>query len=93
MNLCVFLSAADLDDCYTRPAREFAELLGEAEGRAEDAFVVVDALAEQDRVRVARERALHGAQQGVAGKIARRQHEVRNPHLRHALVGADGAPG
>ena len=30
MNLCVFLSAADLDDRYTRPAREFAELLGEA---------------------------------------------------------------
>src|ERR1700754_4962330 len=28
MNVCVFLSAADLDDRYTRPAREFAELLG-----------------------------------------------------------------
>lgn len=28
MNICVFLSAADLDDRYTRPAREFAELLG-----------------------------------------------------------------
>ncbi|MDI3386128.1 TIGR00730 family Rossman fold protein [Streptomyces sp. B-S-A8] len=30
MNICVFLSAADLDDRYTRPAREFAELLGKA---------------------------------------------------------------
>ncbi|MFJ9917352.1 TIGR00730 family Rossman fold protein [Actinacidiphila glaucinigra] len=30
MNICVFLSAADLDERYTRPAREFAELLGEA---------------------------------------------------------------
>ncbi|MFI1015560.1 TIGR00730 family Rossman fold protein [Streptomyces sp. NPDC020965] len=30
MNICVFLSAADLDDRYTRPAREFAELLGRA---------------------------------------------------------------
>ncbi|EGX58969.1 hypothetical protein SZN_14933 [Streptomyces zinciresistens K42] len=28
MRICVFLSAADLDDRYTRPAREFAELLG-----------------------------------------------------------------
>lgn len=28
MNICVFLSAADLDDRYTRPAREFAGLLG-----------------------------------------------------------------
>ncbi|OIJ95226.1 TIGR00730 family Rossman fold protein [Streptomyces colonosanans] len=28
MNICVFLSAADLDDRYTRPARDFAELLG-----------------------------------------------------------------
>jgi uncharacterized protein (TIGR00730 family) len=28
MNICVFLSAADLDARYTRPAREFAELLG-----------------------------------------------------------------
>ncbi|MEV6960865.1 TIGR00730 family Rossman fold protein [Streptomyces sp. NPDC051207] len=28
MNVCVFLSAADLDARYTRPAREFAELLG-----------------------------------------------------------------
>ncbi|MEU7279395.1 TIGR00730 family Rossman fold protein [Streptomyces sp. NPDC045431] len=27
MNICVFLSAADLDDRYTVPAREFAELL------------------------------------------------------------------
>ncbi|MFV2117370.1 TIGR00730 family Rossman fold protein [Streptomyces sp. Act-28] len=27
MNVCVFLSAADLDDRYTGPAREFAELL------------------------------------------------------------------
>ncbi|MGW0736880.1 LOG family protein [Streptomyces sp. NPDC002851] len=30
MNICVFLSAADLDDRYTRPAREFAERLGKA---------------------------------------------------------------
>ncbi|MGV9906221.1 TIGR00730 family Rossman fold protein, partial [Streptomyces sp. NPDC003388] len=30
MNICVFLSAADLDERYTRPAREFAELLGKA---------------------------------------------------------------
>lgn len=28
MKICVFLSAADLDERYTRPAREFAELLG-----------------------------------------------------------------
>ncbi|QRP47786.1 TIGR00730 family Rossman fold protein [Amycolatopsis sp. FDAARGOS 1241] len=28
MNVCVFLSAADLDERYTGPAREFAELLG-----------------------------------------------------------------
>ncbi|MET7454903.1 TIGR00730 family Rossman fold protein [Streptomyces sp. NPDC005574] len=28
MRICVFLSAADLDDRYTRPAREFAGLLG-----------------------------------------------------------------
>ncbi|MFJ5264441.1 TIGR00730 family Rossman fold protein [Streptomyces sp. NPDC088387] len=28
MNICVFLSAADLDDRYTRPAREFGELMG-----------------------------------------------------------------
>ncbi|MFF8954379.1 TIGR00730 family Rossman fold protein [Streptomyces sp. NPDC014894] len=28
MNICVFLSAADLDDRYTGPARDFAELLG-----------------------------------------------------------------
>jgi hypothetical protein len=28
MNVCVFLSAADLPDRYTVPAREFAELLG-----------------------------------------------------------------
>ncbi|MEU0990053.1 MULTISPECIES: TIGR00730 family Rossman fold protein [unclassified Streptomyces] len=28
MDICVFLSAADLDERYTRPAREFAELLG-----------------------------------------------------------------
>ncbi|MFE9497391.1 TIGR00730 family Rossman fold protein [Streptomyces collinus] len=30
MNICVFLSAADLDERYTRPAREFGELLGKA---------------------------------------------------------------
>ncbi|MGV9800411.1 LOG family protein [Mycobacterium sp. NPDC003449] len=30
MNICVFLSAADLDERYTEPAREFAELLGKA---------------------------------------------------------------
>lgn len=28
MNVCVFLSAAELDARYTQPAREFAELLG-----------------------------------------------------------------
>jgi len=28
MNICVFLFAADLDERYTRPAREFAELIG-----------------------------------------------------------------
>ncbi|MEV6547854.1 TIGR00730 family Rossman fold protein [Streptomyces sp. NPDC051597] len=28
MNICVFLSAADLDERYTGPARDFAELLG-----------------------------------------------------------------
>jgi uncharacterized protein (TIGR00730 family) len=28
MHVCVFLSAADLDERYTLPAREFAELLG-----------------------------------------------------------------
>ncbi|MFF2524776.1 LOG family protein [Streptomyces liangshanensis] len=28
MNICVFLSAADLDERYIRPAREFAELIG-----------------------------------------------------------------
>jgi len=28
VNICVFLSAADLDERYTVPAREFAELLG-----------------------------------------------------------------
>jgi uncharacterized protein (TIGR00730 family) len=28
MHICVFLSAADLDERYTRPAREFAELIG-----------------------------------------------------------------
>jgi uncharacterized protein (TIGR00730 family) len=28
MRICVFLSAAELDDRYTRPAREFAELVG-----------------------------------------------------------------
>ncbi|MGW2641066.1 LOG family protein [Streptomyces sp. NPDC001348] len=30
MRICVFLSAAELDDRYTRPAREFAELIGKA---------------------------------------------------------------
>jgi uncharacterized protein (TIGR00730 family) len=30
VNICVFLSAADLDERYTRPAREFAELIGKA---------------------------------------------------------------
>ncbi|MFJ8333095.1 TIGR00730 family Rossman fold protein [Streptomyces sp. NPDC094437] len=29
MRICVFLSAADLDDRYRRPAREFGTLLGE----------------------------------------------------------------
>jgi hypothetical protein len=29
VNICVFLSAADLDERYTRPARQFAQLLGE----------------------------------------------------------------
>ncbi|MFE6740457.1 LOG family protein [Streptomyces tubercidicus] len=28
MNICVFCSAADLDDRYVTPAREFAELIG-----------------------------------------------------------------
>ncbi|MEU6114766.1 TIGR00730 family Rossman fold protein [Streptomyces sp. NPDC047117] len=28
MNICVFCSAADLDERYTTPAREFAELIG-----------------------------------------------------------------
>jgi len=28
MNICVFLSAADCDERYTRPVREFAELIG-----------------------------------------------------------------
>ena len=28
MNVCVFLSAADLSETYTRPAREFARLIG-----------------------------------------------------------------
>ncbi|MFB6982461.1 LOG family protein [Streptomyces scopuliridis] len=28
MNICVFLSAADLPERYNRPAREFAELIG-----------------------------------------------------------------
>jgi uncharacterized protein (TIGR00730 family) len=28
MKICVFLSAADLDERYTRPAREFAETIG-----------------------------------------------------------------
>jgi uncharacterized protein (TIGR00730 family) len=28
VKVCVFLSAADLDERYTRPAREFAELIG-----------------------------------------------------------------
>jgi uncharacterized protein (TIGR00730 family) len=30
MNICVFLSAGDLDERYTRAAREFGELLGRA---------------------------------------------------------------
>ncbi|MFC0599349.1 TIGR00730 family Rossman fold protein [Streptomyces palmae] len=29
MNICVFLSAAELDETYTAPAREFARLIGE----------------------------------------------------------------
>ena len=29
MKICVFLSSAELDERYTRPAREFAELLGQ----------------------------------------------------------------
>ncbi|MFD5536527.1 TIGR00730 family Rossman fold protein [Streptomyces sp. NPDC127079] len=29
MRICVFLSAADLDDRYTRPARDFGKLIGE----------------------------------------------------------------
>lgn len=28
MNICVFLSAADLAERYTRPAKEFAKLIG-----------------------------------------------------------------
>ncbi|MCM6778585.1 TIGR00730 family Rossman fold protein [Nocardia sp. CDC159] len=28
MDICVFLSAAELDERYTRPAREFAQLIG-----------------------------------------------------------------
>ena len=28
LNVCVFCSAAELDDVYTKPAREFAELIG-----------------------------------------------------------------
>lgn len=28
MNICVFCSAADLDDRYVTPARQFAELIG-----------------------------------------------------------------
>src|ERR1700754_520400 len=28
VNICVFLSAAELDERYTRPAREFAESIG-----------------------------------------------------------------
>ncbi|MFD7286802.1 TIGR00730 family Rossman fold protein [Streptomyces sp. NPDC059863] len=31
MNICVFLSAADLPERYTRPAREFAELIGKGD--------------------------------------------------------------
>ncbi|MFD6812440.1 TIGR00730 family Rossman fold protein, partial [Streptomyces anthocyanicus] len=31
MNICVFLSAADLDERYTAPARDFARLLGKAD--------------------------------------------------------------
>lgn len=30
MNICVFLSASDLDERYTGPTREFAELIGRA---------------------------------------------------------------
>jgi uncharacterized protein (TIGR00730 family) len=30
MNICVFCSANDLDEVYVRPARELAEMLGEA---------------------------------------------------------------
>lgn len=30
MDICVFLSAAELDERYTGPAREFAELIGKA---------------------------------------------------------------
>ncbi|MFE0650555.1 TIGR00730 family Rossman fold protein [Streptomyces sp. NPDC059534] len=30
MNICVFLSAAELDERYTAPARDFARLLGKA---------------------------------------------------------------
>jgi uncharacterized protein (TIGR00730 family) len=30
MNICVFLSSAELNERYTRPAREFAELIGKA---------------------------------------------------------------
>ncbi|MEU0405038.1 TIGR00730 family Rossman fold protein [Streptomyces sp. NPDC006197] len=30
MNICVFLSAADLDERYTAPARDFATLLGKS---------------------------------------------------------------
>lgn len=30
MNICVFLSAADLDERYTEPAREFAGLVGKS---------------------------------------------------------------
>lgn len=37
MNICVFLSAADLDERYTRPAREFAELLGKGVTRSSGA--------------------------------------------------------
>jgi hypothetical protein len=28
MNICAFLSSAELNERYTRPAREFAELIG-----------------------------------------------------------------
>ncbi|STZ88836.1 lysine decarboxylase superfamily protein [Mycolicibacterium fortuitum] len=31
MNICVFLSAADLDERYTEPARAFAELVGKGD--------------------------------------------------------------